>query len=123
MGKKNQECDEISIRQAIIRGIDRPNRFDYCFNLFFTCKKQSNKRNIFYSNHSQSLLRPQPLPRPQFDFGLEHYMSIKRSSTSTVPLKRSETEPSKRIKKFRFNNESDFQSKYPFLTEIGMFSI
>ncbi|KAG5577400.1 hypothetical protein H5410_057534 [Solanum commersonii] len=121
MGKKNQECDAISIRQAIIGGIDRPNRYDYCFNLFFTCKKQRNKRNIFYANHSQSLLRPQPLPRSQFDFGLEHYMSIKHRST--VPLKRSETELSKRIKKFRFNNESDFQSKYPFLAEIGMFSI
>jgi len=120
MGKKNQDC-EISIRQAIIGNIDRPNRLDYLFNPFFGCKRRRNKRNIFYSDYSQPLLRPQPLPQPQFDFGLEHYMSIKRSSI--VPLKKPEIESSKRIKKLRFNNELDFQSKYPFLAEIGMFSI
>uniref|UniRef100_M1DCJ4 Uncharacterized protein n=1 Tax=Solanum tuberosum TaxID=4113 RepID=M1DCJ4_SOLTU len=120
MGKKNQEC-EISIRQAITGNIDRPNRFDYLFNPFFGCKRRRNKRNIFYSDYSRPLLRPQPLPRPQFDFGLEHYMSIKRSST--VPLKKPEIELSKRIKKLRFNNELDFQLKYPFLAKIGMLSI
>ncbi|KAG5577396.1 hypothetical protein H5410_057530 [Solanum commersonii] len=89
MGKKYQEC-ETSIRQAIIGNIDCPNRFDYWFNPFFGCKRQRNKRNIFYSDYSKPLLRPQPLPRPQFNFGLEHYMSIKRSYT--VTLKKPEIE-------------------------------
>uniref|UniRef100_A0A3Q7IXT9 Uncharacterized protein n=1 Tax=Solanum lycopersicum TaxID=4081 RepID=A0A3Q7IXT9_SOLLC len=121
MGKKNEEC-EISIRLAIVGNVDCPNRFDYWFNPFFGCKRRRNKRNILYADYyHQPLLRPQPSPRPQFDFGLEHFMSIKRSTS--VPLKKHEIGSNKRIKKLRLNNELDFQSKYPFLAEIGMLSM
>uniref|UniRef100_A0A3Q7IY78 Uncharacterized protein n=1 Tax=Solanum lycopersicum TaxID=4081 RepID=A0A3Q7IY78_SOLLC len=112
---------QISVRQATIGNIDHPNRFNYWINPFFGGKRRRYKRNIIYFDSSQTLLQPQPIPRPQFDFGLEHYMTIKRSSV--VHLKKPEIESNKRMKKIRFNNELDCQSEYPFLAEIGMLSI